>query len=115
MDTDWFLERIAASPFKSQRQLAFAAGMTPAALSLILSGQQRLQLHQAEAIARKLGVTLESVLQHAGVRLGKLARGKPKEPFAHVPADIRRLLISTPAKDPIWEAVRAVLRARQRR
>lgn len=62
----WFTDQFAAKRI-SQRQLAFQIGMDPAALSMTLSGQRKLQIPEAEAIAAQLGVPAVEVLRHAGL------------------------------------------------
>jgi hypothetical protein len=62
----WFTDQFAAKRL-SQRQLAFQINMDPAALSMTLSGQRKLQLPEAEAIAAQLGVPALEVLRQAGL------------------------------------------------
>lgn len=110
ISTRWFQDRIKESPYKSQRQLAFCLGLDPAALSYILSGQRRLQIHEAEAMAKALNVSLEDVLANVGVK----SLDKIPDPFPNIPKDIRRLMAQLSEKDKVWEIIRAVLNSKGR-
>lgn len=66
IDKTWFLDQFAAKRI-SQRQLAFQIGMDPAALSLTLSGQRKMQIPEVEAMAANLGVPAAEVLRAAGL------------------------------------------------
>jgi DNA-binding Xre family transcriptional regulator len=69
IDTKWFKNRLLDRQV-SQRQLARRIGLDPAAVSLMLRGQRRMQLSEAAAIARELGCSLNDVLEHAGIEVG---------------------------------------------
>lgn len=63
----WFVDRMADRQI-SQNQLAKFLNLHGAALSRTFSGDRRMQTQEAIAIANLLGVTLDEVLTHAGVR-----------------------------------------------
>ncbi len=65
IDTAWFRQRMAERQ-TSQRQIAFAIGIDPAAVSLMLRGIRKMQLSEASAIAELLGVTAMEVMERAG-------------------------------------------------
>jgi transcriptional regulator with XRE-family HTH domain len=67
IDTTWFRNRI-AERHMSQRGLAKKLGLDPAAVSLMFRGKRRMQMHEAADVARLLGVPLNDVLDHAGIR-----------------------------------------------
>jgi hypothetical protein len=67
VDTEWFLERIAASARGSARQVALAMGLDPSALIRALYGERRLRIEEAQQLAHHLGVALSDVLTHAGI------------------------------------------------
>ena len=67
IDTQWFKGLLADRQI-SQRQLAFKMGMDPASMSLMLRGRRKMNLHDAELMARQLNVRVDEVLFHAGVR-----------------------------------------------
>jgi transcriptional regulator with XRE-family HTH domain len=52
----------------SQRGLAKKLGLDAAAVSLMFRGKRRMQMHEAADVARLLGVSLDEVLAHAGIR-----------------------------------------------
>lgn len=106
IDTPWFVERITRSRYGSQRQLALAIGSSPSHLSLMLNGHQPVTLQAAAAIAKALEVPLLEVLERAGYEVG--SRRAPRDPLSHVPADIRAILTRADAKDPLWDAIRAL-------
>lgn len=53
----------------SQRGLARAMGVDPAAMSLMLRGRREMKIAEAVEIARILGVSADEVMENAGVRL----------------------------------------------
>ena len=67
IDTRWFQDLLADRRI-SQRGLAKKFGLDPAAVSLMFRGKRRMQMHEAADVARLLGVTLDDVLAHAGIR-----------------------------------------------
>lgn len=67
VDTQWFRFRLQDRRM-TQRQLASLMKMDPASVSLMLRGQRRMQLMEAERMAYFLNVGVEEVLFHAGVR-----------------------------------------------
>lgn len=69
INTAWFKDRLIVKRM-SQRQLADVLKMDPAALSLTLRGMRAMQHHEAEGIARELGVPLADVLEQIGIDVG---------------------------------------------
>jgi transcriptional regulator with XRE-family HTH domain len=67
IDSSWFRNRLADRQI-SQRGLAKKLGLDPAAVSLMFRGKRRMQMHEAADVARLLGVSLDEVLAHAGIR-----------------------------------------------
>jgi transcriptional regulator with XRE-family HTH domain len=67
IDTRWFQDLLADRRL-SQRRLAKQLGLDPAAVSLMFRGKRRMQMHEAADVARLLGVSLDEVLAHAGIR-----------------------------------------------
>lgn len=67
INTRWFQDRLADRRI-SQRGLAKKLGLDAAAVSLMFRGKRRMQMHEAADVARLLGVSLDEVLAHAGVR-----------------------------------------------
>lgn len=67
VDTRWFRQRLAERRL-SQRGLARQLGLDPAAVSLMFRGKRRMQMSEAADVARLLGVPIDEVLAHAGVR-----------------------------------------------
>jgi transcriptional regulator with XRE-family HTH domain len=68
VDTRWFRDRLADCKL-SQRGLARAMGLDPAAVSLTLRGKREMKIAEAAQIARLLGVPADDVMEHAGVRV----------------------------------------------
>lgn len=68
IDTKWFKDRLADCKL-SQRGLARAMGLDPAAVSLTLRGKREMKIAEAAQIARLLGVPADEVMQHAGVSI----------------------------------------------
>lgn len=66
INTRWFKQRLADCQI-SQRQLAKLLNIDPAAMSLMLAGRRKMQLHEATAMAAKLGVPMDTVLGAAGI------------------------------------------------
>lgn len=67
IDTRWF-QNLIADRRLSQRRLAKQLGLDPAAVSLMFRGKRRMQMHEAADVDRLLGVSMDEVLQHAGIR-----------------------------------------------
>lgn len=67
IDTRWFQDLLADRRI-SQRGLAKKLGLDPAAVSLMFRGKRRMQMHEAADVAHLLGVSLDEVLAHAGIR-----------------------------------------------
>lgn len=80
INNKWFKEAISASKYKSQRQLAFkmrdekGKPYDPSFITKIFKGERRLQVDEAKQMADLLGVSLDTVLRHAGVE-GKIQSG----------------------------------------
>lgn len=72
IDTLWFRDKIRDSLYVSQRRLAREMHLDPASLSLLLRGKRKMQLVEAEQLAQLLGVPLEEVLRHAGLKLPEM-------------------------------------------
>lgn len=66
LDKEWFIQQL-ANRRKSLRALARHLGIDPSAVSRIFSGDRKMKLTEAEAIARFLAVPAEEVLKRAGV------------------------------------------------
>jgi hypothetical protein len=66
IDTTWFKDLIIAKQI-SQRKLAKAMNMEPAAVSRMLRGQRGMDPSEAAGLARELGVPLSEVLEHIGI------------------------------------------------
>ena len=66
INTRFFQDRLADIRL-SQRQAARRLGLDPAAVSLMFRGKRRMQLTEAAAISRLLGVPMDEVLKHAGI------------------------------------------------
>jgi hypothetical protein len=68
IDDKWF--RLMTDRAKeSQRSLAAKIGMDPSSWVRVLQGKRRLQLNEADRVADVLGVPVEEVLRHAGLRI----------------------------------------------
>lgn len=67
IDTQWF-KAVLAYKKTSQRQLAFKMDMDPASMSRILKGKQPMRMVEAEMMSNLLGVPLEEILFHAGLK-----------------------------------------------
>lgn len=68
LDDKWF-RLMTDRAGESQRSLAAKMGLDPASWTRVLQGKRRLQLDEAERLAGLLGVAVEEVLRHAGLRL----------------------------------------------
>ena len=66
MDVQWFKQQQKRAGATTE-DIAQAAGRTRTAVSNIYTGQQRMNLHWAQAFATVLGVPLDEVLRRAGV------------------------------------------------
>lgn len=71
VDKIWFQDRIRDRKL-SQRRLAFLMDMDPAAMSLMLSGRRRMSTEETNIMARHLGVSVQEVMEHAGIRPHKI-------------------------------------------
>lgn len=86
-DTAWFLDRIAESRWKMQRDLApqmrdrRGEPYDRASLNRLLKGEQKMLASDAVQLARLLGVSLEEVLEHADLDLKgvTLTRKRPRK------------------------------------
>lgn len=67
MKTEWFRTMLSQRKM-SQRSLAKAMDLDPAAISLMLRGKRKLQLTEAKQIAAILSVQLNDVLLAAGIQ-----------------------------------------------
>lgn len=76
INTQWFTTRLADKQM-SQRSMAKLIGLDPAAVSLLLRGKRKMTVEEAGQIADLLGVHVDEVLRHAGVRL--TSRSQPAE------------------------------------
>lgn len=70
IDGRWFKDALRDRKM-TQRQLAKAVGMDPSSLSLLLSGKRRMTVGTADLIAKAIGVSLDEVIVHAGVKIGE--------------------------------------------
>lgn len=75
IDTRWFQNQLSDRGV-SQRRLAKMLGLDPAAVSLMLHGRRKFTAREAVEIARVLGVGVDDVLAHAGLRKGAAVPGK---------------------------------------
>ena len=66
IDKKWFVAKLQEKEI-TQRKMAAALGVDPASVSVLLSGNRRLQLAEAEVIAQLLNEPVVDVLRHAGV------------------------------------------------
>lgn len=112
IDTEWFQQRIRESRYPTLRALAPHLGMHFSSLSLALAGRRRFRPDELADLAKALSLPLQDVLERAGIKTGSSRRAP--EPLPNVPADIRRDLSRLPAKDPLWPALRALLKLRYR-
>lgn len=64
----WFLDRLAERK-QSQRALARYMELDASAITHVLNGKRRMQLPEAEVIARFIAVPVDEVLRHAGINL----------------------------------------------
>jgi len=64
----WFRAKLVEKS-RSQRQLAKHLGLDPAAITLMLRGDRRMQLDEAKSIAAFIGEPLIDVLRAAGLPL----------------------------------------------
>lgn len=74
IDTRWFQDRLSDRGV-SQRKLARVLGLDPAAVSLMLHGRRKFTAREAVDIAGVLGVDVDEVLRHAGLKRGVVAGG----------------------------------------
>jgi len=78
-DRQYFADKIKASRFGSQRQLAphlkqlNGDSLDQSNVSRLLSGKRHMLLHEAQQLARLLDVPLTEVLEHAGLKLNSQA------------------------------------------
>jgi transcriptional regulator with XRE-family HTH domain len=73
INTKWFQDRLAEKRM-SQRQLAKHMGLDSSAISLTFRGRREMKLTEAAEIAQLMGVPVDEVLHHAGVR--NISKGK---------------------------------------
>ena len=66
VDKDWF-EQLLAKKGRSQNDMARHIGVDPSAMSRTLNGVRKMQINEANEIARFLGAPVSEVLKHAGV------------------------------------------------
>jgi transcriptional regulator with XRE-family HTH domain len=85
IDRDWFDARLKAAGL-SLRKAAAAIGMDPSALSRSLSGKRRLQIAEADRLARVLGVPAALLIDRIGGRAESgavLGAAEETPPFAY--------------------------------
>lgn len=68
IDKDWFIGKLEENR-KSLRGLARHLNLDPSAVSRMLSGQRRMRMDEANAIATFLAAPVSEVLRHAGVSI----------------------------------------------
>jgi transcriptional regulator with XRE-family HTH domain len=68
IDKEWFFDRL-RDRRQSLREMARHMELDPSAVSRMLSGQRKMQMEEAGAIARFLGAPVAEVLKHAGIAL----------------------------------------------
>lgn len=68
VDKEWFFEQLRDKK-QSLRDMARHMELDPSAVSRMLSGQRKMQMEEAGAIARFLGAPVAEVLKHAGIAL----------------------------------------------
>lgn len=91
MDADWFRRQHRLTGV-SQAQLAARMGRAPTFLTRVYSGRQKLQLDQAQDIARIMGLPLSDVLRHAGLQLAaEVLTAEPAPPPAPADAEVARM------------------------
>jgi transcriptional regulator with XRE-family HTH domain len=112
VNKQFFLALIASSPYGSQRQFAFAMGIDPGGFSRLLTGERKMQLDEAQQIAKLLDTPLSEVLAQAGVE--GLERGPMKDhSFPNIPKDLRSAIRALSPKDPVWDVLRAAIKVRK--
>lgn len=74
INTRWFKDRMADRQL-TQRKVAKELDLDPAAVSLMLRGQRKIQIEEAPAMAELLGVPLADVLTAAGIDADAGAKG----------------------------------------
>lgn len=70
VNTEWFRQRLAERKM-SQRGLARALELDPAAVSLMLRGKREMKMDEAAAIADILGASAGEVMIHTGISPGR--------------------------------------------
>lgn len=68
INTQWFRDRLADKSM-SQRGYAKQVEMDPSAVSLMLRGRRKMTMDEAVQFASLVGVPLDDVMSHAGLRL----------------------------------------------
>jgi transcriptional regulator with XRE-family HTH domain len=76
MDTDWFQNRLRDREI-SQRRLAEMLGLGPSAVSLMLRGKRKMTMTEAADMSRLLGIPVNDVMAHAGIRPGQPKQSVP--------------------------------------
>jgi plasmid maintenance system antidote protein VapI len=80
INTIWFRQQLDLAGVK-QRKLAQTLRIDPSAVSLMLRGMRKMQLHEAVEIAKLTGQTLEDVATNAGIDLKVI---EASQDFVHV-------------------------------
>lgn len=75
VDEKWFKDRL-LDQRKSTRGLARHLNIDPSSASRMLTGQRRMRMEEADAIARFLNVPVSEVLKHAGVNLEPIVHSR---------------------------------------
>lgn len=68
VDKEWFFDQLRYKK-QSLRDMARHMELDPSAVSRMLSGQRKMQMEEAGAIARFLGAPVAEVLKHAGIAM----------------------------------------------
>ena len=68
VDKDWFFDQLKDRK-QSLRDMARHMELDPSAVSRMLSGQRKMQMEEAGAIAKFLGAPVAEVMKHAGLSL----------------------------------------------
>ena len=101
INTAWFRDRIVARQ-TSQRKIAKAMGLDPAAISLMLRGKRGVDPREAEMLAVELGVPLSEVLENMGVDITAGAQNTaPVKGWANASGAIHMGRAEGPRKVPV--------------
>lgn len=95
VDKSWFHERLREKG-RSTRALARHLDVDPSAVSRMFSGQRRMRMDEANAIALFLGTPVQEVLRHVGVAIDE--SGEPA--FVLLAATINQAGSFDPLKEP---------------